>query len=91
MDSNRRMMAAMTTPIHQVVQFAIFLALIDSLYRKKSGSAICFLCITSLLIDHFQRLTDTDPSNAREKLEHLLNQPANKFCADCGIPDPKWA
>jgi hypothetical protein len=35
--------------------------------------------------------SDTDPANARELLECLLNQPANKFCADCGIPDPKWA
>lgn len=35
--------------------------------------------------------SNTDPANAREMLEYLLNQPANKFCADCGIPDPKWA
>lgn len=35
--------------------------------------------------------SDTDPSSARERLEHLLNQPANKYCADCGTPDPKWA
>ncbi|KAK3138917.1 hypothetical protein QOZ80_5AG0375150 [Eleusine coracana subsp. coracana] len=32
----------------------------------------------------------SDPANAREMLEYLLNQPANKFCADCGTPDPKW-
>uniref|UniRef100_A0A0A9GPH9 ADP-ribosylation factor GTPase-activating protein AGD11 n=1 Tax=Arundo donax TaxID=35708 RepID=A0A0A9GPH9_ARUDO len=35
--------------------------------------------------------SDTDPANAREILEYLLNQPANKFCADCGTPDPRWA
>ncbi|CAM0955765.1 unnamed protein product [Alopecurus aequalis] len=40
--------------------------------------------------DHYDSSADTDPSNARERLEHLLNQPANKFCADCGTPDPKW-
>uniref|UniRef100_A0A0D9ZYI9 Uncharacterized protein n=1 Tax=Oryza glumipatula TaxID=40148 RepID=A0A0D9ZYI9_9ORYZ len=33
----------------------------------------------------------SDLANARERLEHLLKQPANKFCADCGTPDPKWA
>ncbi|KAG8069000.1 hypothetical protein GUJ93_ZPchr0005g14725 [Zizania palustris] len=35
--------------------------------------------------------SDIDMANARERLEHLLKQPANKFCADCGTPDPKWA
>uniref|UniRef100_A0A0E0L1Y3 Arf-GAP domain-containing protein n=1 Tax=Oryza punctata TaxID=4537 RepID=A0A0E0L1Y3_ORYPU len=35
--------------------------------------------------------SDVDLANARERLEHLLKQPANKFCADCGTPDPKWA
>uniref|UniRef100_A0ACD5TAG0 Uncharacterized protein n=1 Tax=Avena sativa TaxID=4498 RepID=A0ACD5TAG0_AVESA len=35
--------------------------------------------------------SDTDPASARERLEYLLNQPANKFCADCGTQDPKWA
>ncbi|OAY82018.1 probable ADP-ribosylation factor GTPase-activating protein AGD11 [Ananas comosus] len=28
--------------------------------------------------------------NPLERLENLLNQPANRFCADCGSPDPKW-
>nr|CAB3461640.1 unnamed protein product [Digitaria exilis] len=41
--------------------------------------------------DDHSDASDTDPANAREMLECLLNQPANKFCADCGIPDPKWA
>lgn len=30
------------------------------------------------------------PVGTAERLEHLLNQQANKFCADCGAPDPKW-
>ncbi|KAK3163014.1 hypothetical protein QOZ80_1BG0096530 [Eleusine coracana subsp. coracana] len=30
------------------------------------------------------------PLGTAERLIHLLNQPTNKFCADCGAPDPKW-
>lgn len=41
--------------------------------------------------DDHSDTSDADPSNARDRLETLLNQPANKFCADCGTPDPKWA
>lgn len=29
-------------------------------------------------------------SGARERLENFLSQSSNKFCADCGSPDPKW-
>ncbi|XP_012068644.1 probable ADP-ribosylation factor GTPase-activating protein AGD11 isoform X2 [Jatropha curcas] len=29
-------------------------------------------------------------SGPQKKLEKLLNQNANKICADCGSPDPKW-
>ncbi|XP_031252018.1 probable ADP-ribosylation factor GTPase-activating protein AGD11 isoform X2 [Pistacia vera] len=29
-------------------------------------------------------------SGAQGKLENLLSQSSNKFCADCGSPDPKW-
>ena len=32
-------------------------------------------------------LTFSDP---RDRLEKLLKQPANKYCADCGSPEPKW-
>ncbi|KAL6843057.1 hypothetical protein ACP4OV_027131 [Aristida adscensionis] len=41
--------------------------------------------------DNHSDASDTDPVNSREILEYLLDQPANKFCADCGTPDPKWA
>ncbi|PUZ52982.1 hypothetical protein GQ55_5G017400 [Panicum hallii var. hallii] len=30
------------------------------------------------------------PVKPAEILDHLLNQPANRCCADCGAPDPKW-
>ncbi|XP_042450849.1 probable ADP-ribosylation factor GTPase-activating protein AGD11 isoform X1 [Zingiber officinale] len=26
----------------------------------------------------------------RKRLELLVNQPSNRYCADCGSPDPKW-
>ncbi|XP_074567815.1 putative ADP-ribosylation factor GTPase-activating protein AGD11 isoform X1 [Curcuma longa] len=26
----------------------------------------------------------------RKRLELLMNQPSNRYCADCGSPDPKW-
>ncbi|KAF3336832.1 putative ADP-ribosylation factor GTPase-activating protein AGD11 isoform X2 [Carex littledalei] len=29
-------------------------------------------------------------ANPRERLEYLLKQKTNKYCADCGSPDPKW-
>ncbi|RWR74666.1 putative ADP-ribosylation factor GTPase-activating protein AGD11 [Cinnamomum micranthum f. kanehirae] len=35
----------------------------------------------------------TSNSNAgtKKRLEDILSQPANRICADCGSPDPKWA
>nr|XP_010938595.1 probable ADP-ribosylation factor GTPase-activating protein AGD11 isoform X3 [Elaeis guineensis] len=30
------------------------------------------------------------PSGPLGRLEKLLSLPANRFCADCGSPDPKW-
>ena len=32
-------------------------------------------------------LTFSDP---RDRLEKLMKQPGNKYCADCGSPKPKW-
>ncbi|GFP99482.1 probable ADP-ribosylation factor GTPase-activating protein agd11 [Phtheirospermum japonicum] len=31
-----------------------------------------------------------DGPGPRERLESLLTEAGNKFCADCGSPDPKW-
>lgn len=33
---------------------------------------------------------DYSSSCPREKLGSLLCEPGNRFCADCGTPDPKW-
>ncbi|RLN21725.1 putative ADP-ribosylation factor GTPase-activating protein AGD11 [Panicum miliaceum] len=30
------------------------------------------------------------PIKPAERLDHLLNQPANRCCAACAAPDPKW-
>ncbi|KAL6557915.1 putative ADP-ribosylation factor GTPase-activating protein agd11 [Orobanche minor] len=38
--------------------------------------------ITSILIPNSE--------GPRERLESLLTEAGNKFCADCGSPDPKW-
>ncbi|XP_057453704.1 probable ADP-ribosylation factor GTPase-activating protein AGD11 isoform X1 [Lotus japonicus] len=31
-----------------------------------------------------------DVSAPRKRLSNLMNQSGNKFCADCGTPEPKW-
>lgn len=31
------------------------------------------------------------PSSGKRRLKDLLSQRDNRFCADCGAPDPKWA
>uniref|UniRef100_A0A0D9WFY6 Arf-GAP domain-containing protein n=1 Tax=Leersia perrieri TaxID=77586 RepID=A0A0D9WFY6_9ORYZ len=55
-------------------------------YRRK-----CEEYVSRHDLDDHSDAPDIDPANSRERLEHLLKQPANKFCADCGTPDPKWA
>lgn len=37
-----------------------------------------------------QRERQLVASGPRGRLENLLSQSSNKFCADCGSPDPKW-
>ncbi|CAG7890683.1 hypothetical protein BRARA_A03579 [Brassica rapa] len=57
-----------------------------------SGSHACLydlLCLETsneTLENDFQ----TSSSDPRDRLEKLLKQPANKYCADCGSPEPKW-
>ncbi|KAF8094224.1 hypothetical protein N665_0367s0012 [Sinapis alba] len=34
--------------------------------------------------------TSSSSSDPRDRLEKLLKQPGNKYCADCGSPEPKW-
>ncbi|KAK1291195.1 putative ADP-ribosylation factor GTPase-activating protein AGD11 [Acorus calamus] len=36
------------------------------------------------------RQVNTDSQGSFRRLEDLLHQPGNRFCADCGSPDPKW-
>ncbi|KAJ9140872.1 hypothetical protein P3X46_031464 [Hevea brasiliensis] len=31
------------------------------------------------------------PASGKRRLKELLQQSDNRFCADCGAPDPKWA
>ncbi|GKV03962.1 hypothetical protein SLEP1_g16189 [Rubroshorea leprosula] len=31
------------------------------------------------------------PASGKRRLKDLLSQKDNRFCADCGAPDPKWA
>ncbi|CAD5322417.1 unnamed protein product [Arabidopsis thaliana] len=59
-----------------------------------SGSHACLyelLCSetpkwTPLRVEDLQK-SSSDP---RDRLEKLLKQPGNKYCADCGSPEPKW-
>jgi stromal membrane-associated protein len=59
-----------------------------------SGSHACLyelLCSetpkwTPLRVEDLQ----TSSSDPRDRLEKLLKQPGNKYCADCGSPEPKW-
>ncbi|XP_042491916.1 probable ADP-ribosylation factor GTPase-activating protein AGD11 [Macadamia integrifolia] len=55
-----------------------------------SGSSLRDL----LYSDPFTSWTSEDSENfysgPLERLESLMNQSGNMFCADCGSPDPKW-
>ncbi|XP_009147013.1 probable ADP-ribosylation factor GTPase-activating protein AGD11 [Brassica rapa] len=57
-----------------------------------SGSHACLydlLCSETprgILQKDFQ----TSTSDPRDRLEKLLKQSGNKYCADCGSPEPKW-
>ncbi|KAF2551452.1 hypothetical protein F2Q68_00037236 [Brassica cretica] len=31
------------------------------------------------------------PGSGKRRIRELLTQSDNRFCADCGAPDPKWA
>ncbi|KAL0744152.1 hypothetical protein Bca4012_085665 [Brassica carinata] len=52
-------------------------------------------CLYDLLFSETPRGTlqkdlQTSTSDPRDRLEKLLKQPGNKYCADCGSPEPKW-
>ncbi|WOL11996.1 putative ADP-ribosylation factor GTPase-activating protein AGD11 [Canna indica] len=40
--------------------------------------------------DFFDSCTSIGYSSPQRRLELLLSQSSNRFCADCGSPDPKW-
>ncbi|CAF2102632.1 hypothetical protein HID58_019930 [Brassica napus] len=52
-------------------------------------------CLYDLLCSETPRGTlqkdfQTSTSDPRDRLEKLLKQSGNKYCADCGSPEPKW-
>ncbi|KAF2587687.1 hypothetical protein F2Q70_00037609 [Brassica cretica] len=57
-----------------------------------SGSHACLYDLLCLETPNepFQNDLETSSSDPRDRLEKLLKQPANKYCADCGSPEPKW-
>ncbi|KZV19575.1 hypothetical protein F511_13461 [Dorcoceras hygrometricum] len=44
---------------------------------------------TTTIRGHCQKEWQETPSSQR-RLESMLSEPGNQFCADCGAPDPKW-
>ncbi|KAJ0046337.1 hypothetical protein Pint_05300 [Pistacia integerrima] len=54
-----------------------------------TGSRLCDLLSSGTQRWRGQKDQPID-SGAQGKLENLLSQSSNKFCADCGSPDPKW-
>ncbi|KAL5227456.1 hypothetical protein ABZP36_015721 [Zizania latifolia] len=65
-------------PTHQFV---------DSPKPQRSARKVCGMATKIDAVGHGNH---PGPVGTAERLEHLLNQPANRFCADCGAPDPKW-
>ncbi|KAJ0234039.1 ADP-ribosylation factor GTPase-activating protein AGD11 [Hirschfeldia incana] len=57
-----------------------------------SGSHACLydLLCSETPRGTFQKDLQTSTSDPRDRLEKLLKQPGNKYCADCGSPEPKW-
>ncbi|KAF2577038.1 hypothetical protein F2Q68_00002737 [Brassica cretica] len=53
-------------------------------------------CLYDLLCSDTPRWTlqmdlqTSSSSDPRDRLEKLMKQPGNKYCADCGSPKPKW-
>ncbi|CAH8259762.1 unnamed protein product [Arabidopsis lyrata] len=57
-----------------------------------SGSHACLYELLCSETPKWTPLKDlqTSSSDPRDRLEKLLKQPGNKYCADCGSPEPKW-
>ncbi|XAR63525.1 hypothetical protein NMG60_11023487 [Bertholletia excelsa] len=65
--------------------------------QNVSGSEYCLydlLCADPTASWNFRRKEgkegETFSSGPKTRLENLLSQSGNRFCADCGSPDPKW-
>ncbi|KAJ6292872.1 hypothetical protein OIU78_024945 [Salix suchowensis] len=54
----------------------------------ETGFVGCFLVIIEAM-SRFSELKHA--SSGKRRLKDLLLQSDNRFCADCGAPDPKWA
>jgi len=57
-------------------------------YGDHRGFKVCGMMTTKP--DAHDHCSHQGPIKPADRLDHLLNQPANRCCADCGAPDPKW-